>query len=80
MKYLAFMFFFGLSFTAFSANTLSEAPIKFLDNLEVNESKIETIEIENENSQENAVAFECYYTVEWLYIDSPFIKKLDALA
>lgn len=76
MKYFVFMFFFGLSFTALSANTVMDDSLKVLNN-------ISTTEIINEvptTSNDNAVAFECYYTVEWLYIDSPFIKKLDALA
>ena len=77
MKYLVFMFFFGLSFTAFSANNEYKAPFEALEDLQVKELKIE---LNTNNLEENAVAFECYYTVEWLYIDSPFIKKLDALA
>ena len=85
MKYFIFIFFFVFSFTAFSANTVSEVslevslevPLEVLDTLDPVE--IET-ELKVNSSNENAVAFECYYTVEWLYTDSPFIKKLDALA
>lgn len=77
MKFFAFILFFALSFTAFSANKVAETPLEVLDNLETTEIKIE---LNTNNSKENDVAFECYYTVKWLYIDSPFIKKLDALA
>lgn len=77
MKFFAFIFFFALSFTAFSANKLPETPLKVLDNLETIETKVE---LKTNNSEDNVLAFECYYTVEWLYRDSPFIKKLDALA
>ncbi len=77
MKYFVFAFFFVLSFTAFSANKTVEVPFIVLDNIET--IKTETSK-DSKDSKENTVAFECYYTVEWLYIDSPFIKKLDALA
>ena len=77
MKYLVFVLFFGFTFSAFSANTISEAPLEIIANLEVEEN---TIELDTKKLEDNAVAFECYYTVEWLYTDSPFIKKLDALA
>lgn len=76
MKYFVFMFFFGLSLTAFSANTVMDESLKVLNNLPITEITNES----SDTSVENAVVFECYYTVEWLYIDSPFIKKLDALA
>lgn len=81
MKYFIFIFFFVFSSTAFSANTVSEVSIEV--SLEVLDT-LDPVEIETElkinSSNESAVAFECYYTVEWLYTDSPFIKKLDALA
>ena len=78
MKYFVFVLFFGFTFTAFSANNVSEAPpLEIVAHLEVADNKIESET--NETDVNNAVAFECYYTVEWLYTDSPFIKKLDAL-
>ena len=77
MKYFVFLFIFGLSFTAFSANTVSEVRLEVLDTLKQAETEKE---LKAGDSYENVIAFECYYTVEWLYIDSPFIKKLDALA
>ena len=77
MRYLFLLCFFGLSFTAFSANNLSDLPFEELDNLKRSES---SIKLNSNDSKEPVVAFECYYTVEWLYIDSPFIKKFEVLA
>jgi len=77
MKYFIFLLFFGLSVTAYSANTVVEKPIEVISNLNITDNMIL---INKQNTFENAVAFKCYYTVEWLYKDSPFIEKLEAFA
>lgn len=40
---------------------------------------IKTIDGKKEVSLENKVAFEYYYTMDWLYEETPFIYKLEAL-
>ena len=80
MKYFVFLFFFGLTVTTYSANTAIEKPLEVINKVEVLKSKTIIKEQDKQDTNENAIAFKCYYTVEWLYKDSPFIEKLEAFA
>jgi len=77
MNYCFFMFFFVLSSSAFSFNTLENRSVEIKEVVDVLENGDP---LSTNNSDENAIVFECYYTVKWLYKESPFIKKLDAFA
>ena len=80
MKSIFTILFLSLGMSMFSANTVKK-------NVEV---QVKEVVIKKETATEtkkevsidenNAVAFQVYYAFKWLYTDSPFIKKLDALA
>lgn len=80
MKYFVFLFFFGLSASVYSANSVIEEPLLILNNVEDVKNKTLINKYNKQDVIEKAVAFKCYYTVEWLYKDSPFIDKIEALA
>jgi len=84
MKYLISILFFAFTVNTFAANEVE--PIQLEVNLvkdivvnlnEVNEEKLVNI---SEDVLNTSVAFECNYTVEWLYNKCPFIERIVALA
>ncbi len=77
MKSILFVLFFGIGISAFSATTVTA------DHLSLGLERtimLKEIPLNTKNTDEKLVAYNSYYAFEWLYKDSPFIKKLIVLA
>lgn len=68
------------------ANSATVDVIESLDILENNKSilkentaKQKEVFVERKKVQKNEVAFEYYYTMDWLYEETPFMYKLEVL-
>lgn len=75
MKYLIAFLFFSFSLSSFAKNNVEVLDVDVIEELTINETVIN----ENLNTlKEATIAFECYYTMEWLYMESPFIERIVA--
>ncbi|WP_010180468.1 hypothetical protein [Aquimarina agarilytica] len=77
MKSVLFVLFFSLGMAAFSANTVidNDFSLELKKDILVNKNLQKT-----KKSDKGDIAYNSYYAFEWLYKDSPFIKKLIVLA
>ncbi|WP_138940667.1 hypothetical protein [Aquimarina agarivorans] len=77
MKSILFVLFLGFGMSAFAANTATKNHLS----LELNTVILKDDFLQKANkSDKNEVTYQSYYAFEWLYRDSPFIKKLIVLA
>ena len=79
MKYLILVLFVTFTTSAFALNDMefkeSNIVLEKEFSLVDNETKLE---IES-NEKNDIIAFKCYYTMEWLYKECPFIERLEAV-
>ena len=80
MKSIFTILFLSLGMSMFSANTVEKNVQLNVKEVNVQKEKVTEIKDEVKIDENNVVAFQVYYAFKWLYVDSPFIKKLDALA
>ena len=76
MKSILFVLFLSIGMSIYSANSAT------VDQLSINLERIVPIDLvlqKANKSDENIIAYNSYYVFEWLYKDSPFIKKLIVL-
>ncbi len=79
MNKLCVTFFAFIGWATYANNDMVDV-IKTLDTLENNTSiLVEKVEEKKEVIKDNEVAFEYYYTMDWLYEETPFIYKLEVL-
>ncbi len=81
MKSILFVIFlvFGMSVYASNTGIKNHLSLELDSAILAKEIPLST-KITGEKTNENIIAYNSYYAFEWLYKDSPFIKKLIVLA